>query len=402
LDAVALSTNVSTARYEAFRFRNPALKRFNAYLLKGRSTSLPLPVLQYEVAKQRGFAHVDLMPEVEGHLASFFPPTTLFHNDSNSSRVLKYAVMALKLWPLILHRISLARDDPKVRPLTGKEWRNVLGGEYFKMKWPKVERTGFPEAEDFWRYGGVEFFGQAISDKITGPQRYSPASSFGKMLCGCDPTIEKVQKEPQVLEEVVTGIAQWELMHQLVELAHSSMKSLGLPPTQIGDRTVFIPDFTGADRELKSGVFGLIRKIVLGEHAIPVHGWLEPFSGLEYNNVKSYRAWINALRSYVLSHTDRSEIFSPDRGWLTSGTLQGKNVASLPEDKLDDIAQELISRLFVTAMLGKVWMPEMLPLPERPSARMLKCSEHGAIKLKLSSNYDILPDDDSDFDDEDD
>jgi hypothetical protein len=62
LDETALSQGQSTARYKAFRFRNPALKRYNAFILNGRSHSLPLPVYQYKLAKQRGFAHINCLP----------------------------------------------------------------------------------------------------------------------------------------------------------------------------------------------------------------------------------------------------------------------------------------------------------------------------------------------------
>jgi hypothetical protein len=366
----------STSRYEGFKYRNPALKRFNATFLAGRSPNLPLPLYQYETAKQKGFAHIHLLPVVPGHLASFIPPISIFNNPKNPARVTQYVLMTLKLWPLILRRVLVSRKDPAVRPLTASEWRAVLGTEYFQRQWPITLRDESRIAPDFWRFGGEAFFGKAMSKDIVNGM----VPTWGRLLCGCEPTKANVEGNKAIVPMVVYGVAHWELLLQFAALAPQSLEGLGVPTIVDGPRKLCVPDFFNADRTRTSGVLGLIKTIVLGstkDDAIPSHGWLTPFDGPELPT-KEKRIWLKAVRSFFLSHAVHRDRFeTPDLvGWMSRAELDRAQLASLLDEKLDDIAQELVNRYFVTAILAGQWPAEMLVAPDR-GLEHIRCTAHG-------------------------
>jgi hypothetical protein len=362
-------------------------------MLNGRSPNLPLPLYEYEIAKQKGFAHIDLLPKVKGYVSSFIPPTSIFNNPKNPERAAKYAAMTLKLWPLILRRISLACVDSDVRPLKASDWRQVLGGEYFQNQWPAEERKDFKAAPDFWRHGGALFFGNEDSRKILGAHlgTHPPFTpTFGTLLCGHEPTLERVQKNPTIIPMVVYGVAHWDRLLQFALLAPEAMANIEIPGFDDGPRGVTrVPDFFGTHRTRNDGAIALIKQVVLGnlgEDAIPAHGWLRPFSGLE-GSTKEKREWIKAARTYFLQRAaHRHDFDTPNmtEGWMGRAMLLDAHIQSLQDDKLDPIAQELVNRCFVTAMLAGQWPVEMLVAPER-GLEHLQCQECGGEVAKLTA-----------------
>jgi hypothetical protein len=284
--------------------------------------------------------------------------------------------MTLKLWPIILQRISIARVDPAVRPLTASEWRAVLGGEYFQRQWPKALRDEARIAPNVWRFGGESFFGKEMSAKIAN----GVLPVWGRLLCGCEATKENVEANKTIIPMVVFGIAQWELLLQFAALAPHSMEALDIPIIVDGPRKLRVPDFFNLDRARNGGALGLIKTIVLGSteaDTIPSHGWLTPFNGLD-TSTKEKRVWLKAMRSFFLGHAAHRDRFNgPDfDGWMRKSDIDRAQIASLMDDKLDAIAQELVNRFFVTAMLAGQWPAEMLITPAR-GLEHLRCKSHG-------------------------
>jgi hypothetical protein len=269
----------------------------------------------------------------------------------------------------------------------------VLGGEYFKYLWPDKERADFDSAADFWRHGGDLFFGKKMSAEVLAG--YSPASELGRLLCGCEPSAAKLEGKSRILPELVYGISQWELLLQLVSLVPESVKKLGVPAIQHGKATLYVPDFLQADVDLNSGVIRLIRKIALGGKPVLQHGWLTPYLGFDYDHVKDLRDWISALRDYFLIYAPHREEFQHKEGCLSNGELREAHVASLREDKLEGLVQELVSRFFITTMLAGKWATEILPLPDRSTSHFLCCEKHGAPVLN-QRDYDMLSDEGDD------
>jgi hypothetical protein len=120
-----------------------------------------LPLWQNAMLHAKKFLFNNL-PDIP--LSTFFPPfdTIAYAVDKTSA----YLVRTVQLWPFIKARAILSRSDSNVSLLSRKEWRNILGKEYFQhAMWPKEIHKDY-DASIFWKYGGPQVFGTALSDDI--------------------------------------------------------------------------------------------------------------------------------------------------------------------------------------------------------------------------------------------
>jgi hypothetical protein len=345
---------------------------------------MPIVAPEYEVARQRGLTLINMLPAREGGFASFIPPSSIFHN-VGGERAVQYAVTVLQLWPYILRRVTLARSDPKVRPLTTKMWRGVLGGEYWKNLWPKDKRDNFSATTNYWRYGSEAIFGTKFSADI----RQGQTPRMGRLLCRCNPSLDHVKAHKSLLTDVVAGLVQWEHLLQLASLASSSIAALGIPSFEDHGNTICLPDFFETDRDKNNGVLKLIKKIVLNGQDVPSSGWPPLFNGWEIGDEKPLRKWLPATRDFFLNHASHRDIFDKLDDWMHSGEIRRAQIASLRSDKLDPLSQELHARYFVSCLLQGQWEPEVHAERDGPADGYLKCGSCSQL-LRLG---EILPPD---------
>jgi hypothetical protein len=299
---------VSKTRYDGYHFKNPALRRYNATQMVARPPYMPHILPDFVIARQRAFEHIDLMPEEEGGSLSFIPPSSIFNN-VGFKRVPQYTMMLLRLWPYILKRVTLARADTSVRPLTAGKWRSILGGEYWQNQWKASKDSDkFDLEKNFWRRGGLEIFGKTFNAQVV----KGALPEFGLLHCGCVPTVKKVEANKALISEVVISLVQWEHLLQLAALASKSLKELGIPKipkTEERDRDdLYVPDVD--EFQSKGGVIKIIRKIVLGGQALSNSGWPKPYSGWQSRDDSDLRLkWLPFTRVFFLRHADEREMF---------------------------------------------------------------------------------------------
>jgi hypothetical protein len=374
---------VSKTRYDGYRFKNPALHRHNATLSNPRPPYMPAISPEHEVAMQRSLKHIDLLPVVDGGAASFLPPSTIFNN-VGPERVLRYTTMLLQLWPFLLHRISLARSDSNVRPLTAKAWRSVLGGEFWKDLWPKDKRDDFKVAVNYWRYGSDVIFGKELSLQV----RQGRELQLGRLICGCEPTLDIVTQCKILITDVVSGLAQWEHLLQLAALAPGSVAKSGVPVIKDHGRELCVPNFY-EDKQV--GVLALIKTIALGGQDVPSCGWPYIFCGWELRDEVDLRKWLLAVREFFLQHAAHRAIFDNfEDDWIKSAELLRAQIRSLRVDKLEPMAQEFLARYFVLCFRQGQMPPEVHMESDVTQHSYLRCNKcSGRLDVLKASDYDL-------------
>jgi len=127
-----------------------------------RPPFIPQPIMEWHCANVQAQAEgCTNMPDVT--LATFILPIHLFFGVTTQKRVLLLSRL-VTLWPTLLRRVSLAREDSAVTRLSTVDWRNILGDYYFmRTAWP-VGSTFDPS--EFYRYDGATVFGRELSTKL--------------------------------------------------------------------------------------------------------------------------------------------------------------------------------------------------------------------------------------------
>jgi hypothetical protein len=300
---------------------------------------------------------LDLLAEKRGHLASFLPPPSLFYG-LQPIRLAEYVACTIKLLPTLLLRPTLARSDSTILRLTAKQWREVLGGRYWRSFWPASEQPSFSMDGDFWKFGGPEIFGKTLSEAIRqGSSSFVPAN----LQCGCAATIEKIKGDDQVFGSVVASLNQWALLHQFSALAQDALGKAGVEFVKDGPNQHRTPDFYKTDRNATDPVTRLIKKIVLNGVDIPASGWPNIWSGLHETDLKKRRAWIGALRDFFLKYADQRERFETmGPNWPNRNTLQAAQLASLDHPRLDNEQQAYLERYFASCLMAGDWPVELI------------------------------------------
>ncbi|KAI0028642.1 hypothetical protein K488DRAFT_89545 [Vararia minispora EC-137] len=373
--------------YQGFTSTNPAFIRHLSTVCATRPLYMKQPLDKYEQAQQRAFTHLNMLGEVRGHISSFVPPVHLFYGCNSVARLHQYVALTIKLLPYLLHRVRLACTDPGVKGLTGKQWRDILGGEYWKEQWPGEEHQFFNMEGDFWKYGGASVFGREESEHIrTG----ATVPSMGRLLCGCEATREIIQGDGPLIASVVGGLNQWVLLYQLAALAQNSLATENIPVVQEGPIQYRTPDFFETDKA-RTGIIQIIKEIVIGKREIPTSGWLPLWTGADECDVRTRRRWLNAVCRFFIFHNDHcARIDELDSyGWTTSKELRWVQIDSLQDSSLDKQQQVYFNRFFISCFLAGQWPTEFLPTPDHPEDA-IKCRTCRMPVLRLSEGQSLL------------
>jgi hypothetical protein len=355
----------SKERYAGFHSANAAFSRYIDTAALIRPSYMPSPIAAFERAQQRGIAHMDMLPNVQGHLSYYVPPVHLFYGCQSPERLTIYATTAVKLLPFFVRRIKLG-----LQPLSAKRWREILGGEYWNLScWPKEERSAFDMNGDFWKFGSEEIFGKELSDLI----RLGKVPELGKLECGCAPTPDKIQGYGPLIEDIVYGLNQWALLHQLSSISQAALTDAKIPAIKDRARMLYIPDFFERDHSSKQKIIRRILSIVTGGQDIPTSGWPRCWSGPEADDDGERREWLESLRSFFLKFADHRTRFAEMLGWRSARGLSDVVFKELYGDHLDEAQQEYLNRYFLTCLMAGQWPAEFLRRPE---------NEHDYMKCK--------------------
>ena len=216
---------------------------------------------------------------------------------------------------------------------------------------------------DFWRFGGEEIFGEARARSFAaGTSR--PA--MGRLLCKCEPSREKLFHEgivfAKLVQDVVFGLNQWALLHQLSALSEGALRRDGFVEKADGPLKHVTPDFLAVlDR---SPAAKTIKEIVTQGEAVPPHGWPKFWCGFDEYNIKARRKHLEQFRRFVLIQNDHAGFFNGRAGWEGSWTLGNQQFGSYNDDKLASVSQEYIDRFAVSCLQAQQWPSCWFWVPE--------------------------------------
>ncbi|VDB95890.1 unnamed protein product [Peniophora sp. CBMAI 1063] len=439
----------SVQRYANLVERSPALQR--VFAQKPRDADMPQPLPAYAAAELRASQDLNILAEALKHpfdpnaagteernwraseeerervlqeaavkfaserkLLTFLPPFTVLTNCESWEKTVAYAVSAVRMLPLFLDRVRLARTDADVKRLTTQDWRGVLGGQYFKNVWRQRQldkhlgvhgkeiesRIRLREKEEeakakgegkqltkrdlkriraeeekrglqfeeydhgrFWKYGDDVFFGKDESARLQSQPSSRPRT--GVLPCGCEPTIELLKGDRLLVSGILFLMNTLVLVHWLAGLLDDEVaERAGIPRIADAGGEHRTPDLTSAaERE------GFVRERILP--ALRCDGLGGDYWPTLSREAASDRGgdWAHGLL-WILEHSpygatlDREKRF--DDYWLS---LEGIRSGA---DKVQELEFDahVLHRYFLASFKRRQWPFEIL---DRPLAGAFKC-----------------------------
>ncbi|KAI0026471.1 hypothetical protein K488DRAFT_92527 [Vararia minispora EC-137] len=199
---------------------------------------------------------------------------------------------------------------------------------------------------DFWCYGGKEIFGENNAQQIA---MGDWMLRMGHLLCGCEPTHEKLQFDSkitsQLVQNMIFGLNQWALLHQLSALGENMLQEASY--LEVVDRPVkhIMPDFLSAVH--KVGMVANIKSIIT-----------------KGKTMKDQRKHLYMLWRFLLFSNNHADYFKGWEGWQDVGTLGAQQLGSFNETKLDSVIQEYLDRFAITCLRAKQWPADFFYLLE--------------------------------------
>lgn len=213
--------------YNTLASRAPLVRAYYDRLRLKRLPFAPEPLPRFKAGFARALKHVHLADNEGSNsegLKTFLPPVSMFteSNMEKPERVLRYLVMLVWLRPTFLSRVELARKEKAVVRFGIREWKIIMGGEYFIFNMPEGER-GKLRVEDFWvdphkywKYGGEQLWGRKVSQALLADPNVRP--HLGTLACGHEPTTDEFANNPDLAECVIYELNQLALLHHLARL----------------------------------------------------------------------------------------------------------------------------------------------------------------------------------------
>ncbi|KZV60820.1 hypothetical protein PENSPDRAFT_671414 [Peniophora sp. CONT] len=421
----------SLERYQQLRVRSPAARSYYANRAKPRPSYAPVILSEYAAAEHEAGRYIDLLATPLQHILdendpgffmavkvdptklqkvvaeqleqrairSFIPPLHVFTGAKSWDKTISMVVATVRMLPLLLARVKLARTDPHVVRLRPKDWKAILTREYWYQHWMDEQRIQhitktlqmrtlageeFDEVQErlkmkdvkiqfehydydvFWKYGSRLVFGEAESNRLKSTADAQP--EFGELLCGCKPTYELLHKDPDLVFGLLTWFNQLRLAHWLADLVPSALDKEGIPGGVDSYDAQCTPDFTD-EFEVQKPTVALIQSVVM--HKQFVHEDCFPEGSSEELDD---HAWLKSF-SMILTRADYVDVvdqyMAGPKGWIPASCLRENDFCALNERECLKVEEHLYLRYFLTSFAAKQWPVEMHFLP---TASTLRCS----------------------------
>ncbi|KAI0026503.1 hypothetical protein K488DRAFT_92433 [Vararia minispora EC-137] len=282
---------------------------------------------------------------------------------------------------------------------TGKQWREILGGEYWKEKWPAEEQGSFTMARWFWKYGGREIFRKEQSDCIWAGML---VPSIGQLRCSCEATVKKVATDLFLIASVVSGLEQWAFIYQLTVLAQVKLKEHACPVIWDGKIKHYMDFFLGDGWGWGEGTSTVehMKMIVFGEEGFESRTrWAEDaWSGPMEVNLGKRRKWLQAFLHFFVFVADAECNKAIDKlGWTTIAELSHKLtlIPSMNHDRMNNLEQDLTDRYFLMCLMVGNWPAEILKQQTHANFAVM-CMNHRTVEVDNLGNLYDLDDKDKD------
>ena len=348
---------------------------------------LPFATPSYEYTQSQAWKNIKELENSENKTEfSFFPPTSVFWGVKDEDRLARYIYMFIRLLPVLATRQRLHRKDSRTcAPLTKKEWRSVLGGEYFHNRhWTKDDPEPF-DIEKFWIRGDLAFFGEGLHQKI----RETGEVQLGRLGCGCEPTLEEVKANSRLKAAFVYLANVHNHLHQLAYLVQPGLKDAeDIPPTTLRNgSSVMLPDFCFSEstlRDERSPLICQMLQVVLGQmdgvqesgrvtwDQRPLRADDSPPSPQE--EAEQCRADTHALIDLFLlgKDEDDAKFFEEKKFRACNSALETISLVNLDDAAVEQLHADLLERWFVSCLRKGQWPCE---LHERPCRLADWCGE---------------------------
>ena len=362
---VGLAGLSSDAALEAFASANPFFIRQVHIAKLPRAACVPATFWKFEQSLRRVNEHLHVLQQVKGYIGSYLPPPSLFYTVRDNERLYRYVRSSILLMPALALRVP--RKLPR---LPTSKWKEVLNGEYWRPRWPVGQRQAFSMDGDFWRYGRAEIFGEDAAERIAKGE----VPSLGRLRCGCEASRDTICQDGVVstllAQDVVFGLNQWALLHQLPALVMEALERAGFTAVQDGPARHITPDFmSGEDAPL---VIKNILNIVTKGEPVPADGWPKIWCGFDELELEDRRKHLNALRRFLLFYNDQKDYFEHKEGWAAASVLRDQDLLSYDDTQLSRVTQEYLDRLAISCLKAQQWPTEFFFDIEDPH-RALHC-----------------------------
>ena len=191
---------------------------------------------------------------------------------------------------------------------------------------------------------------------------------MGRLRCGCEPTRDNIFHDgvvsAELAHDVVFGLNQWALLHQLPALVMGSLEKAGYSAVQDGPVKHITPDFTNT-QDTVPVVKNILDIVTKGEH-VPADGWPKIWCGFDELEIGDRRKHLEALRRFLLFYSDHKAFFQGKEGWVKDSVLTSQELGCYDDCELTRVTQEYIDRFAISCLNTQQWPTEFYYDVENP------------------------------------
>jgi hypothetical protein len=364
-----------------------------------RPTWFPPPVQIWSESCKVASKHLGLLSNIDATqlTGTFFPPTSIFFNVSDRSKLTSMVVRLVQLWPYLHGRIILARTDDAVRRLGTDDWRRVLAGYHFAFDVgrPKENKPDFDKPEELYAYGSELFFGRALTDKVQ--KGGVSCLKLGTMGCGHLATKDDVNSD-EVIQAILARLSEEITKLQLAACAPKSWQDLKPAKDKYGEHRT--PSFESKEdtdgRPVLQLINRLFRPMLDDDDDTPFKDLL-PFVQKsrfwQAENRKQREPWLADLAKFFVSYVEGvDDLFAaqPDGKWwgLPWRRLKTIKPEQLKKPQWALLEKMLLEAWHVSCMKNGVPPQQLLPrLADRSGAFFPNCAKC-RIATKIADGFD--------------
>ncbi|VDB97552.1 unnamed protein product [Peniophora sp. CBMAI 1063] len=359
-----MSKLTSAERYRWFAQAVPAMRSYYDRVIKPRPPNLPMRIVAFTHAESMMLDHGVMLDSGTKSQASYIPPLHIIIG-ANDARLIRYLVNFVHLLPSFLAVITLKRHRPdsdlgRQGPRT---WRSMLNDIW------QEDHLWYDAAPD--ELGGRDLFKSAFDHLRANP---SARPAWGKLPCGCDPTVELLENDALLRAGLIFDINVWNLLHKLPELVpRKTLAASGIAMLKDEWGMHFTPDYTAPDPNYENEALNAIKRVVLGTHLTRANNWPRPWSA-ETDNEDERQAWLRHMATFMsgvrgAEWLDRKKSGSSDWPYTTE-QLRKIGREGVPDEEMDVLEHHLYLR-YVLASLARGFMP--VEFQQRPDGDITRC-----------------------------